>query len=179
MRKSKHQFLIFIIALLLVSPFLQQERAVDSPETDQAKRQKIHEMYQAYKKHSFPNAPEVTVQELLQWEKKEKPILVDVRGKKERRVSAIPGAITLDELCGNKNEYLNRKIIVYCTIGYRSGKQVVKMRKKGWNAYNLVGGVLAWSHAGQLFSAPDGDSLRLHVYGKKWNLAPEKYKAVW
>jgi hypothetical protein len=51
--------------------------------------------------------------------------------------------------------------------------------KKNVNAFNLIGGVLAWAFAEQKFVGSDGDSLRVHVYDKKWNLLPQGYKAVW
>ena len=179
MRKNSLAFILILLMLTGSVAFSQQAAAIAPSSTDQKKLEKIHAMYQSYKKRAFPTAPDVTVEKLLQWEKVDSVVLLDVRSAKERRVSMIPKAISQKEFEKNIVKYRDRKIIVYCTIGYRSGKKVVKMRKKGWNAYNLIGGVLAWSHAGQTFSAPDGDSLRLHVYGKKWNLAPEKYTAVW
>ena len=179
MRKRLFPLIVILLMLTGSVAFSQQAAVVGPSPTDQKKLEKIHAMYQSYKKHAFPAAPDVTVKELLQWQKRDSVILVDVRSPKERRVSIIPNAISQKEFEKNIDRYKQRKIIVYCTIGYRSGKQVVRMRKRGLDTYNLIGGVLAWSHAGQLFAAPDGDSLRVHVYGKKWNLAAEKYKAVW
>ena len=171
--------LLFFAALLLLLPSAAATAAMNSTSINQARLDKIFKMYESYKKQAFPTAPDVTVATLLQWQQQDSLILVDVRSARERRVSMIPNAISQKEFEKNIDRYKPRKIIVYCTIGYRSGKQVVRFRKKGMDAYNLIGGVLAWAHAGQKFSASDGDSLRVHVYGKEWNLAPVNYKTVW
>ncbi|GBD93419.1 hypothetical protein BMS3Abin05_01002 [bacterium BMS3Abin05] len=171
MRKNSIALIVILLILTGSATFSQQAAATAPSSADQKKLEKIHAMYQSYKKRAFPTAPDVTVEKLLQWEKVDSVVLLDVRSAKERRISMIPNAISQKEFEKNIEQYKQHKIIVYCTIGYRSGKQVVKMRKRGLDAYNLIGGVLAWSHEGQFFSASDGDSLRVHVYGKKWNLA--------
>jgi len=176
--KNSVQIFAALLLVLFLTPAA-PSAAPDSTSIDRARLDKIHEMYKSYKEKAFPTAPDVTVEELVQWQKQDSVVLVDVRSPKERRVSMIPGAISQKEFEKSIKQFTGKKIILYCTIGYRSGEQVVRMRKKGMDAYNLIGGVLAWAHAGQIFSSPDGDSLRVHVYGKEWNLAPVKYRAVW
>jgi sodium/bile acid cotransporter 7 len=44
---------------------------------------------------------------------------------------------------------------------------------------NLRGGLLAWVHAGGKVYDANGETRRIHVYGRKWNLAPNGYDAVW
>jgi hypothetical protein len=62
-----------------------------SPDHDPAKKQLMLDMYQAYKSKSFPNIPDITVEEYLAVKKEEKIVLVDAR---EQEVSMISGAIT-------------------------------------------------------------------------------------
>jgi hypothetical protein len=57
--------------------------------------------------------------------------------------------------------------------------QTKEAQKKNLDAYNLRGGILAWSHAGQKFSRSEKEILDVHVYGEKWNLIPESYNPVW
>jgi sodium/bile acid cotransporter 7 len=45
--------------------------------------------------------------------------------------------------------------------------------------YNLRGGILAWVHDGGTVYDQNGETRRIHVYGRKWNLAPNSYQAVW
>ncbi|MFQ5584392.1 MAG: rhodanese-like domain-containing protein, partial [Calditrichia bacterium] len=145
---------------------------------DEQKKERIQSMYESYKEKSFPDAPGLTAQDYLKLNEEEKIILIDVREKKEMEVSVIPGAITRDEFEDNKDKYRDYKVVSYCTIGYRSGKYTRKLVKEKFDAYNLVGGVLSWAHAGQKFAAPDGDSLQVHVYGDDWDLLPVGYKSV-
>ena len=152
--------------------------SAESPK-DLAKRERMLQMYERYKSEAFSDAPDISVEELLRLLKKEKTVLADVRSKKERKVSIIPGALTEKEFKKKLNQYKDEKIIVYCTIGYRSGIFTRKMKKRNLDAYNLIGGILAWAHAGQTFSSPNNDSLSAHVYGEDWNLLPEMYRAVW
>ena len=39
------------------------------------------------------------------------------------------------------------------------------------------GAVVTWKH-GKLYDR-DGETLRIHVYGRKWDLAPRGYEAIW
>ena len=171
MRKPR----FFIVLLLLLAATV----LAQSPSADSLKLVKIHEMYQAYKQRAFPKVPDVTVAQVLQWQKQGKVVLVDVRSDKERRVSVIPSAISRKQFEKEKERYKDANVVAYCTIGYRSGTYVKKAMKKRGRIFNLIGGVLAWSHAGQPFASANGDSLRVHVYGAKWNLLPEKYRGVW
>lgn len=112
------------------------------------------------------------------------PILVDVRPREERKVSTIPGAITVDSLDRMPVQVRKGKVVVaFCTIGLRSGRWVEERRAKGENAFNLHGGVLAWAHAGRTFEARDFIGSRptrqVHVYGRRWNLLPDGYQGVW
>ena len=45
--------------------------------------------------------------------------------------------------------------------------------------YVLRGGLLAWVHAGGKVYDKNGETRRIHVYGRKWNLGPRDYEGVW
>ena len=148
---------------------------------DQVRKEQVLSMYQSYKNRSFSDVQDITTEEYLEVSKKEEAVLVDVRTKKEMQISMIPGAITLTEFEKNKDNYKDKEvnIVIYCTIGYRSGLYTEELLKENLNAYNLIGGVLGWAHAGQTFISSNGDSLRVHVYGDDWDLLPEGYESVW
>ena len=38
-----------------------------------------------------------------------------------------------------REPFTGRKLVVYCTIGFRSGRYASKLRAEGWNAANLIG----------------------------------------
>lgn len=146
--------------------------------SDAEKLQKIEAMYAGYHEKSFPDVPDITVDELLA--ERQQVVLVDVRSPKERAVSIIPGAITPEELEARAARDRGRRVVAYCTIGYRSGLYVERLRREGWDAYNLAGSILAWTHAHQPLVDPQGEPThRVDVYGRKWNLAASGYDAVW
>ena len=151
----------------------------DRPDPDGVKRATIEKMYTGYKT-SFPDTPDITAQELVDLRVSDATVvIVDVRKEKERAVSVIPGALSRAEFERRKDEFRGRRIVLYCTIGYRSGKIVKTLRAEGLDAVNLKGSILSWAHASQPLVDKNGDTKRLHVYGRKWDLAPANYEAVW
>jgi hypothetical protein len=70
-------------------------------------------------------------------------------------------------------------VVVYCTIGWRSGHEVNRLRRFGLDVYNLPGGVIVWTHAGGTL-ARDGVAVKdVHVYGAPWSFARSDYRAFW
>jgi len=143
------------------------------------KEQQLWSLYSGYSaEDSLKNTPEIQVSELLSLSKN-KRVLVDVREDHEIQVSIIPGALTQVQFEQQIERYRNYTVVVYCTIGYRSGHYVNRLLKKNIKAVNLAGGVLAWAHAGQRFNKEGRASKQVHVYGKRWDLLPVDYEAVY
>ena len=110
----------------------------------------------------------------------ENVIVIDVREDAERAISYIPHSITQKIFEENQQQYSKYKVITYCTIGYRSGKYAEKLRAKNIDAYNLDGSLLGWVHdGGKLVDANGQVTKKIHVYGKRWNLAPNGYIPIW
>jgi len=148
----------------------------DIPESN---LKRMNALYQK-SKLQFPEAPEISAEELMERMKKETVVLVDNREEDERAVSMLPGAISVQEFEDTIASYSGTTVVVYCTIGERSGHYTKKLRKQDIDAYNLKGGVLAWAHAGGTFVDGQGNTTNLvHVYGPRWNLLPDGYEAVW
>jgi rhodanese-related sulfurtransferase len=147
--------------------------------SDTEKQARIDELYESYKA-KFPGAPEMTVEALVQkLAGPEPPVLVDVRSDEEREVSMIPGAISRREFERQPDRFAGREVVTYCTIGYRSGLYTQKLVDEGWNASNLRGSILAWTHNGQELEQGGSPTRRVHVYGRTWSLVAEGYEAVW
>ncbi|MDH3733986.1 MAG: rhodanese-like domain-containing protein [Gemmatimonadota bacterium] len=106
-------------------------------------------------------------------------VLVDVRENHEREVSRIPGSITAEEFEADPSRYSGAIVVAYCTIGARSSAFAKKHTSEGRPVANLRGSILAWTHAGGPLVGEEGPTTRVHVYGERWNLAPERYEAVW
>ena len=147
--------------------------------TVEEKQRRIDEMYAGYRTE-FPAVPSVGVEALLEaLEGPDAPILVDVRTDEERRVSTIPGAISKDELEARAGDLDGRPIVTYCTIGYRSGLYADELRRRGFEAANLEGSILAWTHTGRPLEHEGEPTRRVHVYGPTWDLAGDGFESVW
>jgi rhodanese-related sulfurtransferase len=155
-----------------------QQSLSSSDLSDAAKRQKVESLYDGYKT-KFPAVLDLTPRQAMNLIADQKAVFIDTREPQEQQVSMLPGAITEKEFLSNYKSYEDHVKIAYCTISYRSGVFVENFQKRGIPVYNLRGGILAWVHAGGKVYDQTGETFRVHVYGEKWNLAPEKYEAVW
>lgn len=73
--------------------------------------------------------------------------ILDVREPFEYRQGHIPGArlIPLGQLPARLKEIpQDKEIVVVCRSGNRSGQATGFLKRQGYNASNLVGGMLAW-----------------------------------
>jgi rhodanese-related sulfurtransferase len=105
-------------------------------------------------------------------------IFLDVRADAERAVSVLPGAITLAQLPAAVAAKPG-PVLVYCTVGYRSGLAARKLQAQGIDARNLRGGILAWIAAGGRIQDAQGKATkRVHVYAKNWAAVPADFTAV-
>lgn len=131
------------------------------------------------------SVPAITVKNLIQI--KNDVILLDAREMKEYEVSHIPGAryIGFDDFDEAVLSDIDKdkRIVVYCSIGYRSEKIGEKLKKLGYkNSYNLFGSIFEWVNAGQLLEDKNGSvTNKIHTYNKKWSkwVIEGKAEKVW
>lgn len=103
-------------------------------------------------------------------------IYLDARERKEFDVSHLKNArwIGYDDfsISSVKSIPKNAKIVVYCTVGYRSGKITKKLTKAGFTkASNLVGGIIEWKNLGySVVDESNKDTERVHTYNKSWSI---------
>lgn len=106
---------------------------------------------------------------------KAKYIFLDAREIDEFQVSHIPDAryIGYDDFKINNVSDISKesKIIVYCSIGYRSEKIATKLKKAGYkNVYNLYGSIFEWVNSGLEVNDRSGNvTKKIHTYNKKWS----------
>jgi len=132
-------------------------------------------------KADYPDVPTISAESLRGALPAGDIVLVDVRSDMERAVSTLPGAITAEAFEDRLDEFRGsgRTLVTYCTIGARSSAYARRMRARGVDLMNLEGSVLAWTHAGGMLSSEGTPTRRLHVYGRRWNLAADGYVTVW
>jgi rhodanese-related sulfurtransferase len=120
------------------------------------------------------------VSEFTSMSKKEEWTIVDARNVIERALSIIPGSISIDEIEKEMGIQKKKKILVYDTVGCRSGTYSQKLQSKGLRVFGLWGGALAWAWDGRTFVTPGGlPTKTLHVFQEKWNVLPSGYEGGW
>jgi rhodanese-related sulfurtransferase len=112
-------------------------------------------------------------------------ILVDVRQPAEREVSMLPHALDTYQFADGYRHGIppGSRIVLYCTIGYRSGKYAEQLAAMGVKAEVLEGGILMWSFVGGPLVARKSKTeweptKRIHVYDAEWNIVHPDYVAV-
>jgi len=152
--------------------------ATGSSLSDAEKHQRVMAMYAEYKKE-FPGVADIDAKAAIGLLSDPDVVFVDVRKPEEQAVSMIPGAITGDQFLDHLDQYRGGRTIVYCTISYRSGKLADKLHQEGISITNLEGGLLGWVHAGGPLVREGQPVRKLHVYGRKWDLAPNTIETVY
>ena len=145
--------------------------------TDQQKKVIVYGMYEDYRKE-FPDVKEISPQEAMKEIAQGQILFVDTRKPAEMAVSMLPGAITLEAFFKDPEKFKGRRIVVYCTISYRSGKLAREMASNGLEIFNLRGGMLAWVLEGGKVYDAKGETKRINVYGGKWDYPPKGYESV-
>ena len=102
-------------------------------------------------------------------------LLFDARSFEEYQVSHLPGAVFIGYsffLKGKVGGYdKNKKVVVYCSVGYRSEKIGRILQKMGFShVRNLYGGVFDWKNRGNAVVNKKGEETdSVHTYNKKWS----------
>ncbi len=131
-------------------------------------------------KQEYQDVQWITLEEFEKHRITEEWIIVDARSEIERALSIIPGALSKEEFEKDMETYRGGKILVYCTVGCRSGAYARELQKQGFQPFDLWGGVLSWAWAGKEYVTPEGLPTRaVHVFGPRWNVLPEGYEGGW
>ena len=111
-------------------------------------------------------------------------IFLDARELEEYQISHIPGARYIgykkfdeDLLEGISHD---DKIIVYCSVGYRSEKIGKKLEKLGYTTvYNLYGSIFEWINCDLPLENQQGIATdTIHTYNKKWSKWVDDKEAI-
>jgi rhodanese-related sulfurtransferase len=130
-------------------------------------------------KHSVP---EISVQQVVQ--DRSDLVFVDAREPREYAVSHIQNAVFsgYDHFDPNLLSQIpkNQRIVVYCSVGYRSEKIVEKLRDAGYsNVSNLYGGIFEWVNQGHPVQNAAGPTNEVHAFDRTWGIWLHKGKKVY
>lgn len=100
-------------------------------------------------------------------------IWLDAREREEFDVSHLRGArwIGFDdfELSRTKGIPKDAMIVVYCSVGYRSGKITELLMEAGFtNALNLYGGIFEWVNTDHAVVKGSTPTHLVHAYDRSW-----------
>jgi rhodanese-related sulfurtransferase len=107
--------------------------------------------------------------------KGEKLVLLDTRAPEEYKISHLKDARFLNYESYSTEDLMrlpkNEKIIVYCSVGYRSERVGEKLQKLGFkNVYNIYGGIFEWKNEGfPTFNTHNQQTDSVHTYNKTWS----------
>ena len=103
-------------------------------------------------------------------------LFLDARERKEYEVSHIRGArwVGYDDFKMNRLQGIDstKKIIVYCSVGYRSEKVGEQLEEAGFrNVSNLYGGIFEWVNQGnEVVNTVDSTTQKVHAYDHLWGI---------
>jgi rhodanese-related sulfurtransferase len=119
------------------------------------------------------SVPEVSVSQVKEMKA---VLLLDAREWNEYQVSHIKDAryVGYDQFAMDKLTSVNRnqKIVVYCSVGYRSEKISEKLKQAGFkDVSNLYGGIFEWVNQGNPVVDENGKITdNIHAYSKTWGV---------
>jgi rhodanese-related sulfurtransferase len=99
--------------------------------------------------------------------------LLDIRSVEEWNVSRLADAeyVGYEEFSLEAVAHIPREaeIILYCAVGWRSGRVAAPMREAGYrNVRDLYGGILLWSDEGHPLVDDRGRTQRVHGSMRRW-----------
>jgi len=112
-------------------------------------------------------------------------VFLDAREKTEYNVSHLKNAtwVGYDDFDISRIKHIskNKKIIVYCSVGYRSEKITEKLNKAGYsNVSNMVGGIFEWKNQNNAVVDNAGkETQKVHAYSKTWGIWLNKGEKVY
>lgn len=119
--------------------------------------------------------PTIGVEELHTQMQEEDIVLLDARKLKEYKTSHLPGAKHIGflniEQATLETIPKDSKIVLYCSIGYRSEKVAEKLQEQGYtNVQNLYGSIFEWVNQGhEVVNQKEVPTSKVHTYNKKWS----------
>ncbi|MDZ7648536.1 MAG: rhodanese-like domain-containing protein [Cytophagales bacterium] len=112
-------------------------------------------------------------------------LLLDARESNEYEVSHIRNAMYVgyDQFDPGtlKSIDKNQKIVVYCSVGYRSEKISEKLKEAGFtDVSNLYGGIFEWvNQENPVVDSAGQETKNIHAYNKTWGVWLNKGNKVY
>jgi rhodanese-related sulfurtransferase len=123
---------------------------------------------------NFPSTPEISTGQLAELMAGQgEVVILDAREKEEFQASHIRGALYAPNLEAVQKlvPVRSTKIVVYCSVGYRSARMVKRLREIGYTeAVNLKGSIFKWANEGRPVFQDTHPVMGVHPYNEKWGV---------
>ncbi len=127
----------------------------------------------------FPATPTISTDSLAAWladDARTPPLLLDAREADEYAVSHlararhVPPNASADSLTALLSDVpMDRSVVVYCSVGYRSAKVTQRLRKAGFSdVHNLGGSIFRWANEGRAVVRGDSAVRTVHPFDATW-----------
>lgn len=128
------------------------------------------------------SVPEIQVQEAAR--DSANILFLDAREPREFAVSHIRSAVEVGydnfDLKKLPEIQKDKRIVIYCSVGYRSEKIAEKLLAAGYkNVSNLYGGIFEWVNQGHPVFNDKGQTQEVHAYSRTWGIWLKKGKKVY
>ncbi len=123
--------------------------------------------------------PQLYVEDFVKMDRNDVYVL-DIREKEEYQVSHLKNARNAGYFWFDMRTIydipFDAHVVVYCSVGNRSGKIAEKLLNAGYkNVYNLYGGIFEWVNSGQpVYKLNGAQTSEIHTYNKDWERWVEK-----
>jgi rhodanese-related sulfurtransferase len=132
----------------------------------------------AWIQRDWPEVPQMSTRELAERmaaKNGARPLLIDVRSRKEYDVSHLPGALwaeTAQQIASALQDASNQQaVVLYCSVGVRSSKAAATLVRSGRaNVFNLQGSIFQWANEGRTLIANDRAVHVVHPYNERWGV---------
>ncbi len=131
-----------------------------------------------------PSVPSISVDSLRELCSEKDVLLLDARSREEYEVSHMKNAVWVGyegfDLKRVKEVSKERFVVVYCSVGKRSGEVAQQMREVGFqNTVNLYGGIFEWVNRGERVYRNDHPIDSVHAYSKAWGVWLKEGKKIY
>jgi len=123
----------------------------------------------------YPGTEWVAREALSQWlqgDTDSPVVLLDSRSEEEFAISHLSGALRVDpEVEAKSLSHLepNARVVVYCSVGYRSAAVARRLTRAGFETvYNLEGGIFGWANDGRAVYQGQERAAKVHPYNSTW-----------
>lgn len=128
--------------------------------------------FKAKLRGDLPEVPVLSVEELSKkLEEGAGPLLLDARALGEFNISHLPGARhapDVDSALAAIGDDPGREVVVYCSIGYRSGHLARALGERGIAAQNLEGSIFEWANSGHSVVRDGKQVEEVHPFDAEW-----------